>query len=276
MRFTFIFPGIALALLAGIAGCRVQTRPAVDLVSTFTPSALAIHTQLRDPSSTPLAQTSKERSVSSPQPAPSAKVRLVPTPAFQLCSPLASDPLSDLPQIISDPYRPPPPHHDERHQGVDFSYYRRNGRMSIEGVKIQSVLAGEIAAAVQDSFPFGNMVIVETHYADLPLPLAEKLSMAPGESLYTLYAHMSEPPPVKIGDGVVSCQVLGAVGKTGNAGVAHLHIETRLGPAGSTFAGMRYYDVHATQAEKDNYVFWSMSGVFRHFDPMELLSWKSH
>jgi murein DD-endopeptidase MepM/ murein hydrolase activator NlpD len=193
-----------------------------------------------------------------------------------LCSPLASDPLADLPQIISDPYRPPPPHHDERHQGVDFSYYRRNGRTSIEGVGVQSALAGKVAAAVQDSFPFGNLVMIETPYVDLPSSLAQKLGMAPGESLYVLYAHMGKPPEVGMGDRLVACQPLGVVGKTGNAGVAHLHLETRLGPPGATFASMRYYDVHAAQQEKDNYVLWSMSGVFRHFDPMDLLAWENH
>jgi murein DD-endopeptidase MepM/ murein hydrolase activator NlpD len=191
-----------------------------------------------------------------------------------LCSPLAGDPLADLPQIISDPYRPPPPHHDERHQGVDFSYYRRNGRTSIEGVGVQSALPGVVAAAVRDSFPFGNLVIIETLYVDLPSPLRQALGMDAGESLYVLYAHMGKPPEVKPGDGVIACQPLGVVGKTGNAGVAHLHFETRLGPPGATFASMRYYDVHATQEEKDNYELWSMSGVFRHFDPMKLLSWE--
>ena len=207
-------------------------------------------------------------------PDPSPTARLTPTPSFQLCSPLASDPLADLPQIISDPYRPPPPHHDERHQGVDFSYYRRNGRTSIEGVGVQSALAGRVAAAIDNSFPFGNMIIVETPSVDLPSTLWQALGMVSGKSLYLLYAHMGKPPEVKPGDEVIACQPLGTVGKTGNAGVAHLHFETRLGPPGATFASMRYYDVHATQDEKDNYELWSMSGVFRHFDPMKLLSWE--
>jgi hypothetical protein len=36
---------------------------------------------------------------------------------------------------------------------------------------------------------------------------------------------------------------------------------------------MRFYDTRATQEEMDNYVLWRTSGVFRHFDPMVLLSY---
>jgi len=61
------------------------------------------------------------------------------------------------------------------------------------------------------------------------------------------------------------------VGMSGNAGVPHLHIETRIGPAGARFSGMRFYDTLATQQERDNYLLWRTSGVYRHFNPMDLL-----
>ena len=274
MQSRCICAGLLFALVVGLAGCSAQARPESDPLDTASLPAPAVISLKREASPPPLAPIIRDKSVSTAQPAPSPTAVFTPTPSFQLCSPLASDPLADLPQIISDPYRPPPPHHDERHQGVDFSYYRRNGRTSIEGVGVQSVLAGKVAAAVPDSFPFGNLVIVETPYEDQPPTLAQKLGLAPGESLYVLYAHMGKPPEVNLGDMLIACQQLGVVGKTGNAGVAHLHLETRLGPPGATFASLRYYDVHATQQEKDNYVLWSMSGVFRHFNPMDLLSWE--
>jgi len=50
-----------------------------------------------------------------------------------------------------------------------------------------------------------------------------------------------------------------------------LHWETRLGPAGRQFNGMAYYRVQTTQEERDNYALWRMSGIFRHFDPFNLL-----
>jgi murein DD-endopeptidase MepM/ murein hydrolase activator NlpD len=160
---------------------------------------------------------------------------------------------------------------DDRHQGVDFSYYRQDGRATIEGEGVQSVLAGRVAAAIQDSFPFGNLVIVETAKDDLTDDLLQKLKLADGQSLYVLYAHLEAPPLVQPGDTVQACQALGAVGKSGNAGVAHLHLETRIGPSRTVFSGMAYYTPQASQLERDEYVLWRMSGVFQHFDPMILL-----
>ena len=160
---------------------------------------------------------------------------------------------------------------DDRHQGVDFSYYRQAGRATIEGEGVQSVLAGRVAAAIQDSFPFGNLVIVETAKDDLPDDLLQALKPAQGQSLYVLYAHLEAPPLVQPGDPIQACQALGAVGKSGNAGVAHLHLETRFGPVDRVFSGMAYYTPRASQPERDNYVLWRMSGVFQHFDPMVLL-----
>jgi len=143
--------------------------------------------------------------------------------------------------------------------------------MSILGEGIQSVFDGEVAAEVQDRFPYGNMVIVETPGARLPQGLAERLGMAAGESLYVLYAHMLAAPEVNLGESVTACQGLGQVGKTGNAAVAHLHLETRIGPSGRQFPGMAYYFTHATTEERENYVLWRTSGTFRMIDPMSLL-----
>ena len=228
MQSRWLRAGLVFVFMIGLVGCEAPAQPAPVPMETAAPSAIATISIKREASPTPLTVIIREKPASTAAPAPSPTAQLTPTPSFQLCSPLASDPVADLPQIISDPYRPPPPHHDERHQGVDFSYYRRNGRTSIEGVVVQSALAGVVAAAIDNSFPFGNMVIVETAYTDLPPALRLMLGMAPTNSLYVLYAHMGKPPEVKPGDGVIACQPLGTVGKTGNAGVAHLHFETRL------------------------------------------------
>jgi murein DD-endopeptidase MepM/ murein hydrolase activator NlpD len=202
----------------------------------------------------------------SPEPPPETA-----PPVVGVCSPLADHSLDELPAIVSDPYHPPPMGKDDRHQGVDFSYYRQEGRATIAGEGVQSVLEGRVAAAVYDSFPFGNLVIVETVKEDLPNDLLQKLKLGVGQSLYVLYAHLEAPPLVQTGDAVQACQALGAVGKSGNAGVAHLHLETRIGPAGTLFSGMAYYTPQASQQERENYVLWRKSGVFQHFDPMTLL-----
>jgi murein DD-endopeptidase MepM/ murein hydrolase activator NlpD len=195
-----------------------------------------------------------------------------PRPAFTICSPLVDTPLDELRLIVSDPYRPPPPGSDARHQGVDFAYFHKYNRAAIEGAGIESVLKGQVAAAVVDSFPFGNMLMIETPGALLPAELANQIQIASGESLYLLYAHMERPPALILGDGVDACHPLGLVGKTGNSGGAHLHLEARLGPAGARFTGMAYYKAWATDEERANYLLWSTSGTFRHFDPMTLLA----
>lgn len=196
-----------------------------------------------------------------------------PTPIpFHICSPLDIHDLDELPEIISDPYRPPPPGKEQRHHGVDFSYYRRGERTTIQGVGVQSVFSGKVVAAIVDSFPYGNVVILETEYADLPAPLAAELEIPPGESIYTLYAHMDQAPLVALDDLVLACQALGQVGKSGNAYEPHLHLEMRLGAPGAQFTSMGFYKADDTAEERSNYVLWRTSGEFRHFDPMIVLN----
>ena len=137
---------------------------------------------------------------------------------------------------------------------------------------MQSVLAGRVAAAIRDKFPYGNMVIVETPGEWLPKRLVGKIDLGPGESLYLLYAHMEGNPEVALGDRLEACQPLGKVGKTGNAGVAHLHLETRRGPPEAQFPVMAYYGLQDSEEEKLNYVRWRTGGEFNHFDPMKLLA----
>jgi murein DD-endopeptidase MepM/ murein hydrolase activator NlpD len=194
------------------------------------------------------------------------------TPSFVLCSPLGMHPLAELPQIISDPYHPPPMGKDDRHQGVDFSYWHYGSRDSMLGEPVQAILSGVVAAALNDSFPYGNMVMIETRQRNLPADLATSLGIKADESLYIVYAHLDQPPAIQLGDAVNACQALGEVGESGNTDIPHLHVETRKGLAGTVFAGMRYYQTRATQVELDNYRLWRMSGVFQHFDPMRLLT----
>jgi len=189
-----------------------------------------------------------------------------------ICSPLGQHTLSELPEIISSPYAPPPPGREERHHGIDFSYYSRDGRASIRGESVRSVLTGYVAAVVADRFPYGNMLIVETPPEFLPAVVMESLKILPGESLYSLYAHLENPPKVDLGELVTACQEVGDVGQSGNAGVSHLHLEMRLGPSGEYFSSLAYYDLNAAQEEKENYLNWRTSGVFRHFDPMLVLN----
>jgi murein DD-endopeptidase MepM/ murein hydrolase activator NlpD len=191
---------------------------------------------------------------------------------FQICSPLSIHTLEELPEIISDPYRPPPPGKEQRHHGVDFSYYRRGDRLSIKGVGVQTVLPGVVSTALAETFPYGNLVIIETPFIDLPEKWVDALQMQPGESIYTLYAHMERAPDVVQGEQLGTCQPLGEVGVSGNAVEPHLHLEMRLGDAGASFNSLGFYKADDTEEERSNYLRWRTSGEFQHFDPMLLLA----
>jgi len=268
---------VLLAFLPGLIACTGHdpVEPLPEGMVTSLPIAAAVPTT--PPSTTVTRKVPAPVEVVKQQAEITATVVFSPTqtpelqPAFEICSPLSIHPITELTEIISDPYHPPPPGKEERHQGVDFSYYRRGERLSIRGVGVQSVLPGSVAMALAGTFPYGNVIIVETLHDSLPADLAQDLEIAPGESLYVLYAHLENPPEVVSGQKVSACQPLGEVGMSGNAGVPHLHIETRIGPTGARFSGMRYYDTLATQQEKDNYLLWRTSGVYRHFNPLDLL-----
>ena len=207
---------------------------------------------------------------------PTQKVIELPTETpiiWKLCSPLVDHEIESLFQIISSPYNPPPMGKDDRHQGVDFAYYNQDGRASIQGEEIQAILGGWVAAVLENKLPYGNMVMIETPYTILPTSIVTNLEISGTESLYHSYAHMEFPAVVELGQWVDCGDFLGRVGKTGyNIPVAHLHLETRLGPSGWRFTGIAYYDTQATEEERNNYEVWRMSGVFRHFDPMLLFS----
>lgn len=260
-------------LLVACNACAVQPGSQTYIIDepnpldTPTPAVLTIV-----PTRTPTENTSQPRTTWTPRAASQPFRSPEPIILYRICSPLVPHTLAELPEIVSDAYNPPAPGHEERHHGVDFSYYRRGERLSIGGAGVQSVFDGRVAAAIHDEYPYGNMVIVETPGAYLPAWMAKKLQVVGGESLYLLYAHLGEEPAVKLGDSVEACQPLGLVGKSGDFVMEHLHLETRIGPAGSEFASMAYYHSRTTVDQRENYELWRTSGVFRHFDPMELLT----
>ncbi len=194
-----------------------------------------------------------------------------PLPEIEICSPLASTTLEALTEIISDGFHPPPQGQDGRHQGVDFAYYRKFGRASIADETVQAVISGRIAASIEDRFPYGNVVIVETTHELLPVWVRERLEIGEDKSLYILYAHLNERYPKKIGEMIAGCQAIGTVGMSGNAGVAHLHLEVRIGKSAQVFSSMAYYLADATPEERQTYLWWRTSGEFVAIDPMLIL-----
>lgn len=253
------------------APLELMARRAVPLTPTPTARPTATRTPTPDLTVTQQAVSSSQQQVAVVL-QPSIEAPTLP-PAFHICSPLYDILLEDLPRLVSDGYHPPPrARADDRHHGVDFAYYHWKGGGPIAGTAVQSVLAGRVAMALEGTFPYGNVVIVETAGENLPEGLRAALSIPEGQSLYLLYGHLQEDSlKVHLGDPVLACQVVGAVGRTGNTDANHLHLETRLGPSGTTFTGMSAFTDTATDDEKRNYRLWRISGKYQHFDPMRLL-----
>lgn len=256
------------AVLVGCAGD--VSGPAEQALPTATPSP----GMSASPTAPVIASPSFTPTVNLPTAVMTASVTPTPLPEFAVCSPLQDHPLAELRLIVSDPYRPPPGKSDDRHHGVDFSYYRYAERTTIEGLGVQAVLPGSVAAALADTYPFGNLVIVETVYEILPEDLRIALGIQPGESLYLLYAHMEAAPRVHPGVTVQPCQALGAVGHSGNAVEPHLHLEARLGLPEALFTEMGEYFPEASAEQRAAYQLWRTSGVFRHLDPMILINYQ--
>ncbi|HEY61025.1 MAG TPA: M23 family metallopeptidase [Anaerolineae bacterium] len=210
----------------------------------------------------------------SPSSTMSGKKSVTPQPTeslLKICSPLAEHDIGALMGIISAPYDPPSPGRDERHQGVDFAYYRDGIRDSIGGEGVDFILDGVIAYIQTDRLPYGNMVIVETKFDQLFPGVTELFGIEPTQSLYHLYAHLQAPPRFQVGETVKCGEQLGIVGKSGyNIANPHLHLEVRIGSQNTSFDPMAFYDTQATKEEQSSYLFWRTSGVYKHQDPMKL------
>jgi len=273
----------AISILVVLSSC---ASPGGENI-VLSPSATTTQTLIPSPETSPAHQQETPTSVrvdsatppNSQIPGPPTTTEVVnasPSPTHSqvlICSPLADHTLEQLKEIVSQPYDPPPPGKDERHHGVDFAYYNHAGRAAIDGEGVQSIIAGRVAATIQDRLPYGNMVIIETAYDDLPLELMETVEIPNDYSIYHLYSHFVESPLVELGQRVECGQLLGHVGQTGYiVPVAHLHLETRIGPPGVSFESMVFFDTQAAPEEQDAYLRWRISGDFQHFDPMIALS----
>ncbi len=195
-----------------------------------------------------------------------------------------------------DLFNPPAPGRDDGHHGIDFAFYRFGDLTTMLGLPVQSILPGKVAAFIDNEKPYGNAIIIETPLEAMPpawwatinlpdqlatvqpdprltcpQPAVEPWMAASQRSIYHRYAHLNKLPPMNIGDSVKCGQVIGEVGTTGNSVNPHLHLETRIGPAGATFTGLGHYDTRLPEEDRSNYCTWRVSGWFPMFDPMNLL-----
>lgn len=271
------------ALLAGLApSCASPPPSSLPATSTHRPAPWTA-SPTAPPISTPTI---------APDPTASPTLSL---PALQVCPPLQGIQFDELSAIVSNPYQPPPLGSDDPHQGVDLAQVQ-NG-IALTGMPVQAVLDGRAVLVVKDRFPYGNALLVETPLDSLPRAWLDALDLpsipatpqasnaltcptpaAPvvydleQRSLYLLYAHMLEPPSIRVGDPVACGQVIGAIGSSGNALNPHLHLEVRVGSSGARFPGMAHYDASASPEEMSAYCQWRVSGAFLHIDPLLLFA----
>jgi murein DD-endopeptidase MepM/ murein hydrolase activator NlpD len=214
---------------------------------------------------------------------------------IEVCSPLVDYPIENLVNMISNPFLPPKPGSDDPHQGVDFSVIDPNLRIALKGSAVQAILAGEVVMVINDRFPYGNAVLVETPFQKLPVEWVEKISDQtqpdlfgtntsltcpagwdqPDQekkdlSLYILYAHLDSPTTYALGDQIDCGDGIGSIGESGNVLAPHLHIEMRYGYSSGIKGSMAHYTVSADEPEMSNYCRWRVSGWYRIIDPMDL------
>jgi murein DD-endopeptidase MepM/ murein hydrolase activator NlpD len=275
-----------------LTGCQAASTSIQESTSTFTPQAVGlVATTLPTQTTRPTVTLTTTSTFLPPT--------FTPIPTLAICSPLEGYTLDQMASLVSNPFHPPPPGSDDPHQAVDLADRQPGSQIALTGRVVQAVLAGSVAAVIQNRFPYGNALLVETPLAGLPDDLLSALGLtepAPtsvpnlaltcpevvqqnwgtGESLYLLYAHLQKVPVYQPGDSLDCGQGIGFVGDTGNALNPHLHLEVRLGPAGARFSSMAHYDNSATLEEMDNYCTWRVRGIFRLVDPMLLLGYKVH
>lgn len=199
---------------------------------------------------------------------------LTPFPISQICTPLQDHELARISEYISHPFADPIGSNLETgHHGVDFSYYSKDGSgPPIDGNPVQSMLTGKIVGIGINRLPYGNMLVIETPFENLPETVIELFDIQAGRSLYLLYAHMLASPSHTLGQPINCGALLGHVGNSGFSGNPHLHLETRVGSSGLDLPTMIFYDTTATLEEQAAYKEWRSSDTFKLFDPTNFLN----
>jgi len=272
---------IFLLLIVILSACRPVEATSTVLPATVTITAAPTETAKPSPTLSPTSLP--------PSPTPTNE-------PLHICSPLEEETIDSLPLILVNPLVEPYAWGtDFGHPGLDFAYYQRGERESIEGIEIYALMAGKVALILDDFYPYGYTIVIETPLSNLPEDLQQTLlatyEPVPEEleyqyncpnvptptlngeySLYHLYAHQQVRPDFELGDEIACGQLLGNVGNSGWSSNPHLHLETRIGPSGLEITTMAHYETTATEEQLSNYCLWRSSGYYQIVDPYEIFS----
>ncbi len=273
---------LVIVLLAMMGGC-TQTSVPLNMLTQTVPS-VTTSTKQPEPTETALHVTKTLQPTSTT------------LSTIQICSPLEGFSIEEVNTIRTNPVKPPLPGKDDGHHGIDFSFWTYGDWKTMAGLGIHTVLDGIVAGTVNDRFPYGYMIMIETPFEQLPTELRfqlESISPAPlpdltnsalscpdinpsdfitnSKSLYLVYAHMLEMPVLQLNESVQCGSTIGKVGNTGDSSNPHLHFEARIGPSGYRFTDMAHYLNDASELERYNYCTWRVSGVFQLIDPQLVL-----
>ena len=278
-----IFRLLLILFLLLVSGCSSVNQPIVDDTSQMERTNSPVPTKpLVLPSVTTTSQPT---------------IMVVPTELpIQSCSPLKEFSNDELIGMISNPFNPPVQGSDDPHQGVDFSVIDPTLGYAVKGAPIQTILGGDVVMVMNDRFPYGNSLLIETSYQQLPSGWMNHLNNRPMPalfdnspnltcpadwddeplqdeqlSLFILYAHLANPSSLTIGQKVTCGEEIGEIGDSGNALAPHLHIEMRYGFSSDIIDSMAHYDVSASEDEMSNYCRWRVSGWYHLVDPTELI-----
>lgn len=284
-------PGIIFLLVVGfVTACsNSQNKTLVDASdadTTMVPRITQTYTRTITPtiSNTPTPKLPAEF--------PTAARSATPFPKSQVCSPLSGIPLEELNNQVVNKFNPPEPGSDDPHQGIDYAILDQAYQIALPGHPVQATLNGKVVAVIEDRFPYGNAVMIETNLSQLnPTMINQLILPTPGpsllphpsltcpetglltnihsenRSLYLLYAHLQSPPAIRVGDNVECGDIIGAIGDSGNALNPHMHLEARIGPSGFLFPGLAHYETRAKPEEMEAYCIWRVSGFFQLLDP---------
>jgi murein DD-endopeptidase MepM/ murein hydrolase activator NlpD len=268
---------ISFLLILTLSGCSQPATP------TAVPILVPTETPTQSPSVTPTATPT------------ATAVPLI----SGVCSPLQAIDLTDLRLITSYQFNfkypfSEGPDGDKNHPAVDLGFYGFKSFTTDDNHPIQAVLPGKVALVVNNRFPYGNMIMIETPLNSLSPDLIKQMKIgtpysddeiktrsscqpdqtriswsSDSKSVYTLYAHMKNPPSLQPGDSVQCGEVVGTIGATGNSSesIEHLHLEIRVGPADAKFGTISAYSAAATEEERYNYCIWALSEVFLPINP---------